>query len=137
MCLEMKKMKGQLYILESTIAILLMLFIVILLFQKQPTSSEFKRINYKIRAYEALKTLDEVGLLRKYAVDSNKTSIESEINSSIPDFLSYQVVIFNETTNTTEKISTTSETASVSYFIAGDFNNYDPRDVRVYLWEFE
>lgn len=144
-------MKGQLFTLESGIAILMILLIIIFLYQNPPTSPEFKRINYKLKVYDGLQVLEESGDLRKDVIkenasDINVSSIKNKIRPYIPGFLSLNVTIFNETDNITEKpdldelIKTTgakNETLSVSYFLAGDYDDYKPREVRVYLWGFK
>ena len=109
------------------------------MFQNPPAPPEFKRINYKLKAYNGLKILENTGELRKDAVDNNVTSIKNKLNPFIPNFLNYNVTIFNETTNTTQMPSLTSEsnTLSVSYLLAGDIDDYKPREIRVYIWGFE
>ena len=113
-------------------------FIIILLFQNPPTSPEFKRINYKLKAYNGLVTLEKTGELRKDSVNNNATSIQNKLNPYLPDFLNYTVVIFNKTTNVTAKpsLSSINESVSVSYFLSGDFDNYNPREVTVYMWGY-
>jgi hypothetical protein len=132
-------MKGQLFTLESLIAILMLLFIVIYLFQNPPASPEFKTINYKLKAYNGLEILEKTGELRKYVVDNDTTSIENKLKPFIPAFLNYNVTIFNETANVTRMPSLTNEnnTLSVSYLLVGDIDDYKPREVRVYIWGFE
>jgi len=131
-------MKGQLYTLEVGIAILMILSFVILLFLNPPASPEYNIINYKMKAYNGLETLERTGELRRYVADNNATAINESLNPYIPNFLSRAVVIFNETTNLTTKPSLTdvNDSVSVSYFLAGDFDDYKPRDVRVYLWGY-
>jgi len=128
--------KAVLYSLESAIAITMILFIVVFLFQKPPTSPEFYEVNYKIKAFSGLKTLAMTGELRKHAMDNDVTSIENKLNSYIPSSLDYGVVIFNKSTNITEMppITDKKEVISVSYLLTGDIDDYRPRDVRVYLW---
>ncbi|MCX6821691.1 MAG: hypothetical protein NTW30_02825 [Candidatus Aenigmarchaeota archaeon] len=131
-------MKGLLFTLESFIAILMIFFIIILLFQNPPASSEFNRINYKLKAYNGLMALEKTGELRKDAVNNNAISIQNKLNPYLPDFLNYTVVIFNETTNITAKpsLSLTNDSISVSYFLAGDVDDFKPREIRVYLWGY-
>jgi len=130
-------MKGQMYILEATISILLILFIVVYLFQNPLNSPEYERMNYKIKTYKAITVLDDTGKLRKDVVNNNVSSIRDNLYPFISKNLNYNVTIFNDTSNITMKPSSSSDMISVSYFLAGDFDNYLPRDVRVYLWGFE
>jgi uncharacterized membrane protein len=130
-------MKGQMYILEATISILLILFIVVYLFQNPFNSPEYERMNYKIKTYKAITVLDDTGKLRKDVVNNNVSSIRDNLYPFMPKNLNYNVTIFNDTSNITMKPSSSSDMISVSYFLAGDFDNYLPRDVRVYLWGFE
>jgi len=132
-------MKGQIYMLESAIAIMMILVIVIFLFQNPPTPPEYKRVNYKLKAYNALEVLEETGELRDKVMDNNVTFIVDKLNSSLPNFLNFTVVIFNDTTNITTKpsLANESEILSVSYLLAGDLDNYQPRDVRVYIWGYD
>ena len=129
-------MKGQFYTLESIISILMILFIVIFLFQNPSPSPEFKMTNYKLKAYEGLEVIEKTGELRKYVADNNATAIDESLNSYIPSFLSRAVVVYNDTNNLTTEpsFSDKNESISVSYFLAGDFDDYKAREVRVYLW---
>jgi len=131
-------MRGQIYTLEVGISILMILLIVIFLFQNPPATPEYNIINYKMKAYEGLETLEQTGELRRYVADNNATAINESLNPYIPTFLSRAVVIFNDTTNLTTKpsLNGVNNSVSVSYFLAGDFDDYKPRDVRVYLWGY-
>lgn len=130
--------KAILYSLESAIAITMILFIIVILFQKPPSQPEFYRINYKIKAFNGLKTLALTGELRKHVMENDVVSIENKLSSYIPESLNYTVVIFNENTNITEMPSITGEkeVVSVNYLLAGDIDDYRPKDVRIYLWGF-
>jgi len=131
-------MKGQLYTLEVGIAILMILSIVIFLFMNPPSTPEYSIINYKMNAYTGLEALEQTGELRRYVADNNATAIDDSLGPYIPNFLNRTVVIFNETTNLTTKpsLSDINNSISVSYFLAGDFDDYKPRDVRVYMWGY-
>ena len=131
-------MKGALYTLEAVIAILMILFIVVFLFRNPTTSPEYQIVNYKLKVYNALKLLDTTGELNMYALNSDATTIRSKLQPFIPITVNYDVAIYNQTTNITEKpsLENLSDVISVSYFISGDLDNYQPRDVRVYLWGF-
>lgn len=129
-------MKGQLFTLESVISILMIFIIVVFLFSNPPKSPEFNKVNYKLKIYNGLKILDESGKLSTYVSNNDVDSIQDRLKPYISNIQNYKVVIFNQTTNITQKPSlyNESEVISVSYFLAGDFDNYQPRDVRVYLW---
>ena len=131
-------MKGQLYILEVSIAILMILSFIIFLFLNPSDSPEYNIINYKLKAYEGLEALEKTGELRKYVNDNNATAINDLLDPYIPGFISWDVVIFNDTTNLTTKpsLSSINDSISVSYFLAGDFDDYKPRDVRIYMWGY-
>ena len=131
-------MKGLLFTLESFIAILMIFFIIIFLFQNPPASSEFNRINYKLKAYNGLMTLEKTGELRKYVADNNATAINESLNPYIPNSISRTVVIFNDTVNLTTEpsLSNLNESISVSYFLSGDIDDFKPREIRVYLWGY-
>jgi len=131
-------MKGQLYTLEVGIAILMILSIIIFLFLNPSASPEYSTINYKTRAYKGLEILERTGDLRRHVSDNNATAINESLDPYIPDFLSRAVVIFNDTTNLTAKpsLSSINDSISVSYFLAGDFDDYNARDVRVYMWGY-
>ena len=133
-------MKGQIYTLEVGIAILMILSIVIFLFLNPPTMPEYRRINYKMKAYNGLETLERTGELRRYAINStpNIAEINESMNPFIPSFIHRAVVVFDETHNLTAKpsLSDVSDSISISYFLAGDFDDYKPREVRVYIWGY-
>ena len=131
-------MKGSIYTLEAGIAILMILSIIIFLFLNPPESPEYDIINYKMKAYEGLRTLERTGELRRYVADNNATAINESLRPYIPSFLSRAVVIFNDTANLTTKpsLSSINESMSVSYFLAGDFDDYKPREVIVYVWGY-
>jgi hypothetical protein len=131
-------MKGQIYTLEVGIAILMILVIVVFLFLNPPASPEYSVANYKMNAYTGLETLEKTGELRRYVADSNATAINESLNSYIPKFLGRAVVIFNDTANLTAKpsLNNVNDSISVSYFLAGDFDDYKPREVTVYIWGY-
>ena len=129
-------MKGQLYTLESAISILMILLLVLFLFKNQPNLPESQEVNYKLKAYNGLEILDTTGKLGSYAIKNDANAIQNELQNYIPVFLNYKVVIYNQTTNVTERpsLEDKNKVISVNYFLAGDLDNYQPKDVRVYLW---
>lgn len=133
-------MKGILFTVEVSISILMILFILVFLFQGQNETPEYRTTNYKYKAYHGLEVLERRGELRDHAINNDADSIETDIDSFISDFLTYEVVIYNATTNVTEipsAIHSQDDVISVSYLIAGDIDTYSPKDIRVYLWGFD
>ena len=68
--------------------------------------------------------------------DNNATIINESLDPYMPGFLSRAVVIYNNTNSLTTEpsLSDKNESISVSYFLAGDFDDYKAREVRVYMW---
>lgn len=133
-------MKGLLFVVEVTLAILMMFFIAVLIFSYLSPVRKLDVLNYKLKAYEVLNALEETGKLRRYAINDDVNSIKNDINQFIPDFISYDVVLYNETTNITSissQIEKQKDVISISYLLAGDFDNYKLRDVRVFMWGFD
>lgn len=126
-------MKGSYFVLESIIAIMIMSLTLAFIIQKPPETLELSYVNYKQDAYKGLEIMEEVGNLRKKALENNASYIRDELASYIS--ISYDVAIFNQTSNLTAIPSIESENIiTLSYFIAGKLGNYTPREIRVYMW---
>ena len=128
-----------LFIVEATIAILMIFLITVLIFTYFSPQRRTEILNYKIYAYDGLIALEKKGNLRYYAINNDTISIKRELNPFIPDNIEFEVVLFNETGNVTEipsEINTKKNVVSVSYLIAGNFDEYKPREIRVMLWGF-
>ena len=127
-------MKGSYFILESIIAIFIMVTSMAFVLQKPPENIEMSYMNYKQTAYNSLKILEQVGDLRKNILDNDATSIKNDLSAHIK--VSYDVTIFNQTTNLTAIPSIDSKNIlTISYFIAGKMGTYTPREVRIYMWD--
>jgi hypothetical protein len=125
--------KGQMQTIEALISVAIISFIIFLLYFMTPVSQEVSQINRKIDAYNALKVLDQARNLRQYALQANATKIEELLLPFLKS--NYKVVLYNQTDNITEIPTIESKNiASVSYIIAGDLANYEPIEIRVYLW---
>ncbi|MEM5773137.1 MAG: hypothetical protein QXL86_02830 [Candidatus Aenigmatarchaeota archaeon] len=125
-------MKGILKSFEALIAILLVLGVYLALFGAGEKIPELEIVLWKIRGFEALKALDEQNKLASFALANNEEAIESELASLLPIGLDYKVLICEEDC---PSFSINSEkVASVSYFIAGNLTNVEPREVLLYIW---
>ena len=131
-------MKGSFYVLEAAISVIMMVTVLALVLQKPPETLELSKVNYKLKVYDALEIIDNVGDLRKNALDNNAAGIKAELNSYIPTSLNYEVAIYNKTSNITAVPTISSEDViTVSYFLAGNIGNYTPREVRIFAWGFD
>ena len=137
----MTKRKGTFYTLEAAIAVAVIVVTLVFFFQEPIESLELSKANYKLRIYDALKISDDVGNLRKNALDNNATGIESELNSYssyLSGYLDYNVTIYNKTSNLTAVPSISSENIiTVGYFLSGKVGNYTPKEIRVFVWGFD
>lgn len=129
-------MKGILHTYEAIVAVGI-LFLVIFLFYKTMPTPELSELNYKLSGFDGLEMLEK-GRLREYTLNNDASSIKNSLNPYIPSSLSYDVVIYNRTSNITSIPTIESEKIiTVSYFLAGDVGNYSAREVRLYIWGFE
>jgi hypothetical protein len=137
--------KGILLTLEAVIAILMILFIVVFVYKNPREVGTLRDIDLKLKAYNGLIALERSGDLRKAVIDNDASEIENDLNQFIPSHVTFRVVIYNTTQNSTIANTTNypsiiddqSYVLVVSYLIAGDVDTYMPRDVRVFMWGFD
>jgi hypothetical protein len=131
-------MKGSLYTLESAIAILLMVTVLTLVVTQPQSMRELDIVNYKLRVFNALKATDDIGDLKVYVLNNDVNTIKAEVEQSGTPYLDYGVVIYNRTDAlTVEPDIEAQNVVTVSYFLAGYVGDYDPREVRVFMWGFD
>lgn len=136
--------KGVLLAMEAVIAILMILFIVVFVYKNPRSNATLRDVDLKLKAYDGLSILEKSGGLRKGVVDNDAARIKKDLNPFIPDSVTYDVVLYNSTQNSTignttnypSTIDNQNYVLVVSYLIAGDVENYTPRDVRVFMWGF-
>jgi len=129
-------MKGIVFIIESIIAVTLIVFIVFFVLRSVESVSDLNLAGYKLKAYESLTSLERKNELRYYAVNYDVQSINNSLSSLLPNNINYYVVIFNKISNVTSmpNLENKKNVVSVDYIISGDYNIYDPRIVTVFLW---
>ncbi len=125
-------MKGQTKILETILAILIMSGAYILLFAGQQSSIQTDTLNWKLLTLNALSSLDQKNELRSYVLANDTASIQNELSSTIPEPLTFSVVICG--LNCPQPTLPPVDVASVDYLISGDFNNITNKQVFVYVW---
>jgi hypothetical protein len=131
-------MKGTLYTLESAISIVLMVTVLALIVRQPQATSTYDIINHKLNVYNALKATDDVGDLKVYVLNNNATAIKEDLQASATSYMNYEVTIYNRTGAVTSEPQIDSENVvTISYFLAGYVGEYDPREVRVFMWGFD
>lgn len=125
-------MKGIMKSLEAVIAILMVLVIFVYFFRGTEPLPEFETINWQLKGFSSLKTLDKNNQLRQYALTNDTQTIESQLSSLLPTEVSYKIIICNVTCGSPGIIS--EKLTSVSYFVAGDLANFQPRQIILYMW---
>lgn len=125
--------KGQTRTIEALVSIAIISLIIFLLYFSTPVSQDISQFNRKVEAYNALKILDQTGNLRYYSLQANATRIEELLLPFLKT--NYKIVLYNQSGNITEIPNIDSrDVISVSYLISGDFGDYRPIEIRVYLW---
>ena len=64
-------MKGSFFVLESIISVVIMVTTLVFVLQTPPETSDLSHVNYKQKAYDALSISEEVGDLRKDALNND------------------------------------------------------------------
>ncbi len=82
----------------------------------------------KAKIFNVLKRMDLEGRLRNYVLANNSEEIERELSHELPEheFLVKICWLECEKPNVTESFS-------ITYLIAGDFGNFNPRQIIVYV----
>lgn len=125
-------MKGLLKSLESIISILTIFVVFIVYFASTEPVAEFETINWQLKGLYALRSLDQNNELRSYVLANNTQSIENKLMPYVPPEINIKVVVCQLDC---EKPDVQSEkTVSVSYLIAGDVNDFRPRQIILYMW---
>lgn len=131
----MSRLKGIVYMLEVSVAVLMILSL-ILIVPKVPRRESYSLTFYQLQALNALETLDNLGLLREVTLNKDVNTLSEKFGDLMSNGINYRVVLFNSTTNVTEfETIDANEVYSVSYFIVGDHRVFEPMEIRVYLWK--
>lgn len=126
--------------LEAALSVIMMVTALAFVLSRPQTSTDLSKVNYKLTVYNALKISDDVGDLRKNAVDNDAAAIKADLQAYIPSTLGFDVAIYNSTTNTTAvptPPASSDSVITVGYLIAGWSGSYSPREVRAFVWGFD
>jgi hypothetical protein len=125
-------MKGIMKVLEAVFAILMIVTVFIYFYSGNEQLQGFETINWQLKGFNSLKSLDNNNELRQYVVANDSSTIESKLSSMLPGEVSYKIYICNATCGgpgvSSEKLT------SVSYFVAGNIGNLQSREVVLYMW---
>ena len=125
-------MKGLLQSLEAIIAILAIVTVFVTVYSGKSPIPEFDTINWKVRGFDALKALDNNNMLRDVVVTNSTSALKDRLSGLLPSQLNYDVVICER--NCGQPDIQSDKLTSVTYVIAGDLNNYLPRQIILYMW---
>jgi hypothetical protein len=124
--------KGVIQSLEAVIAILMVLVIFAVLFASKQIMPDSETAAWKLRGFNSLKSLDESGKLREFAMKNDTQSIKEGLQSLLQPNINYDVVVCasgcSVPTIEAEKI------VSTSYLISGNFSAFEPRQIVLYMW---
>lgn len=125
-------MKGLLKSLESIISILMIFVVFIVYFGSKEALPEFESISWQLKGFNALKVLDQTNELRQYVLANNSQTIENKLIPLVPPEINIKVVVCQFDCQKPDVQS--EKTVSVSYLIAGDVNDFRPRQIILYMW---
>jgi len=132
--------KGSLYALESAISIIMMITALALLLRAPVEPQEFSEYNYKLEAHNALEISNDLGTLAMNTLNDDADAIETEIDNYISSSVNFGVTIFDQDSNITEVPTISGSFGNVittSYYISGQAGDFNPREIRVYIWGFD
>ncbi len=127
-------MKGVNFMIEIAISVVILslgLFLISKNHEKPNLMSE-----QKFKVFQSLVSLDKSKNLRRLAVENDAIGINNSLSQILNKNLKYSIVIYNESSNTTPIPDIESNNiAVVDYVISGDFGNFNPRKIKVFLWD--
>jgi len=118
--------------LEVIIGILSVLIVFAIFFVQRVQLPEFETVSWRTRGFSALKALDNKNELRQYVLANDTDTLKSKLSELLPPSLNYEVVICELQCAAVDIES--GKLASVSYTIAGDVNDFRPRQIILYMW---
>ncbi len=125
-------MKGLLKTFEAIMAILAILIIFVIFFLSSQSLPEFETVNMRVRGFQALKLLDDNGELRKFVITNDTVTIKNKLSQILSPSTNFDVNICQ--LNCTSLGIQADKLTTVSYLIAGDYNNFALRQIILYMW---
>jgi hypothetical protein len=125
-------MKGQFKALEASIAAIILISFVAWSLKFTFNAPETESLDLSIKVLRALKVLDENNELRGFVYLNDTKAIEEKLYPYIPKSFNYKVIICD---NYCFYSIESDRVYSVSYFLASNLNNFENREVLVYVWK--
>ncbi len=125
-------MKGMLQSFEAVLSILTIFVVFVVVYGTQENLPDFEVVAFKIKAFDAMKSLDDSNQLRQYALTNDTTTIGNKVSDELPAHFNRQVIVCTEVCSSPDIES--DKLTSVSYYIAGDVGDFRPRKVVLYVW---
>lgn len=119
-------------VLEAVIAILMVLVVYILVYSAIFLPPDFESINIRLKTFYALQSLDANNELRTAVLNNDTFTLSQKLQATIPSNINYNVSICSS--SCVAPVINSTRIDSVNYIISGDYGNFTPRQVVVYLW---
>ncbi|MCX8179238.1 MAG: hypothetical protein N3E38_00655 [Candidatus Aenigmarchaeota archaeon] len=127
-------MKGINFMIELAISVLIMSIFVFFLYKNFENKVEIEK--YKDDVFHSLNMLDKSGKLRFYVFKNDVNWINHSLSKILKGNINYSIVLLNKTTNITEIPQIYGkDVVVVDYVLCGDFDNYSPRKIKVFIWK--
>jgi len=114
---------------EAIVAIAIVSTAFILLFKEYESFPQAEEVRL-VKIFKSIKSLDANNELRGYVLENNSEIIEKKLSKLLPEFNLMVKICEDEC----EKPNLTQEFISVTYLIAGDVDNFNPKQIVVYAW---
>ena len=138
-----KSKQGWIRILEATIAVLMVSGILIKVYSKHiDKSTGLEDYIYSLQR-QILRDISSRSDMRSYVLTENISILDDYVNGKIPETFNYSLKICNFTTPPTpcklsaeEFIATRdNDIYAEETVISADFETYDPKKVKLFIWE--
>ncbi|MEM5878687.1 MAG: hypothetical protein QXF12_07475 [Candidatus Aenigmatarchaeota archaeon] len=124
------------FLVEVSLSVILISVFLVILFN-QNFENAMLTSKSKNAVFSAISSIEKKNQLRYLIANDDVEKINKTIKNSIPNLKNFYPVVYNKTANTTyiPDLSNKKNVYTVEYIIAGDYGNYDPKILRVFLWD--
>ncbi|MBI2085524.1 MAG: type II secretion system protein [Candidatus Aenigmarchaeota archaeon] len=127
-----RKLKGIMHMIEVIIAITMILtFLLVLRSKLQPVEDTGRE---QAIAAQALKALDNQGVLRSYAIDENHLGLNTQVYSVIPSDLNHTIRFCYSGNRCVGDTLPDKNIYTASYVITGNATYFKPAQILLHIW---